>query len=242
MALQRDTWEFQALVSHKLRTPLGSIVNGLALLEEEKLANLLNPEMQSIFEIVLNGANRLERDVQKILQYVYAPTLAQPGLDFDLAQLQALVVKISGEIGLKQVAVSVQPELEGFQLPLSEQSLELILREVLENAQKFHPQHEPAVEITATFLDGQPDLNRLSLQVKDDGLTLTPTQLGRVWAPYYQGDKYFTGEVAGIGLGLSKVALLIWSVGGKCYLYNRHDRSGVIAEFVTPLRVKEEID
>jgi DNA-binding response OmpR family regulator len=236
VALRRNAWEFQAIVSHKLRTPLGSIINGLALLEDEGVKKLLDPEMGEIFEIVLNGAKRLERDIQRVLQYIHISPLAPPDAGFKLVQLQPLVARISAEIGLSQVTLSSQPELDLCQLSLSEQSIELILRELLGNAQKFHPQHEPAIEITAVCLKHRAGNGQFSLQIKDDGLTLAPEQLARAWTPYYQADKYFTGEVAGIGLGLSKVALLIWSIGGKCYLYNRQDRPGVVVELRLPLR------
>jgi len=56
-------------------------------------------------------------------------------------------------------------------------------------------------------------------------LTLSPGQLAQVWMPY---------QVAGVGLGLSVAASLVWGVGGTCRTYNREGRPGVIVELVLP--------
>ena len=73
------------------------------------------------------------------------------------------------------------------------------------------------------------------VQVRDDGVTLTPEQITQAWTPYYQGEKYFTGEVAGIGLGLARVASIVWAVGGTCRINNRDDRPGVVVELTVPV-------
>jgi len=67
-------------------------------------------------------------------------------------------------------------------------------------------------------------------------MQLSPEQLANMWIPYYQGEKYFTGEVDGMGLGLSMVGTLIWEVGGSCQAYNRTDSKGVVIELTLPLR------
>ena len=64
---------------------------------------------------------------------------------------------------------------------------------------------------------------------------LTPEQMLKVWTPYYQGEKYFTGEIPGMGLGLSMVAYLVWSAGGRCRAYNRAEGTGVTVELILGL-------
>jgi K+-sensing histidine kinase KdpD len=76
---------------------------------------------------------------------------------------------------------------------------------------------------------------QVRFQISDNGLTLSPEQLTSVWRPYYQGEKYFTGEARGMGLGLSIVASLVWGVGGTCHIYNRTDGPGVTVELKLPL-------
>ena len=80
----------------------------------------------------------------------------------------------------------------------------------------------------------------IQLRVRDNGVTLSPEQLARVWRPYYQGEKHFTGEMAGMGLGLPGVASLVWEVDGACRIYNRDDGPGVVVELDLPVAVGDE--
>ncbi len=81
--------------------------------------------------------------------------------------------------------------------------------------------------------------DKIHIQIKDDGLTLSPKQLTKIWTPYYQAEKYFTGQVPGMGLGLSMVASLVWSLGGTCEAYNRERGPGIVVELGLPLEKNE---
>lgn len=76
--------------------------------------------------------------------------------------------------------------------------------------------------------------DQVVLEVEDDGVSLTPVQLQRAVQPYYQGERRFTGQVEGMGLGLSLVCSMAWEVGGDCTLRNRSDGDGVVVELRLP--------
>jgi len=231
MALQRDMWKFQSLVSHELRTPIAGLQGSLHLLQNEEVTKFLNPDMTKLFEILRRSTQRLKKNVEEILHYISTPALAQPGTEFNLSRFNEVVAQISTALELESVAVFIPHELSIEQLPLSAQAVKLIMQEILENAKKFHPQQAPTVEISGTILNG----NQVRLKVSDDGLTLSSGQLAQVWTPYYQGEKYFTSQTAGMGLGLSSVALLIWGVGGTCRIRNKEIGPGVVLELIIPL-------
>jgi K+-sensing histidine kinase KdpD len=111
--------------------------------------------------------------------------------------------------------------------------VELALWEILENAKKFHPQQSPGIEVSAS----RPTPMEVRLRIEDDGVTVSPEHLGQIWTPYYQGEKYFTGEARGMGLGLATVSTLVWEVGGSCHAANRQDGPGVVIELSVPLEV-----
>jgi K+-sensing histidine kinase KdpD len=58
--------------------------------------------------------------------------------------------------------------------------------------------------------------------------------LARLWTPYYQVEKDFTGAVPGMGLGLPIVATIIWRAGGTAHAYNREDQPGLVVELTLP--------
>lgn len=239
MTLRRTVWEFQSLIAHKLRTPLVSLTASLQLLEEERVRESMSPDQARLLDFVFRGTARLKRDVQEILQYMKTPALVQADSAFALSEIEPLIARISAALELDGVTFSAQNGLETGSLPLAEQAIEVILREILENAKKFHPQQLPAVEISTCRLNSG---SQISLKIADDGLTLSPEQLALAWKPYYQGEKYFTGESPGMGLGLSKVALLVWEIGGSCRIRNREPGPGVVVELLLPVGQSNGVD
>jgi len=150
------------------------------------------------------------------------------------SMIQALCITL--RIDPDQVTLSHRHQHKQRYLVLDGSSMELLLWEMLGNAQKFHTTQSPTIEIN--LFSHSPDA--ITLQIIDDGQTLTPEQLGRVWVPYYQADKFFTGNVQGMGLGLTIVASIVWNVGGKCSIRNRPDGSGILAELTLPLVVQRD--
>jgi signal transduction histidine kinase len=116
-------------------------------------------------------------------------------------------------------------------MPLTPQALDTILWELLENAVKFHPTRQPHVQVDVEC--GPNDV--VHLCIRDNGVTLSAEQLRMAWTPYIQGEKYFTGEAPGMGLGLSLVAALVWQAGGEVELANRANGRGVAVMLRLPL-------
>lgn len=230
MSTQRDIWTFHSMVMHKLNTPLHAISGGLQLLTPEMVENLSPDQIQEVARLISSGVHRLNLTIGDILQYLRMPVSAHSGDAFVTNQLEELIKQISTGLDLKQCAVSNHFSTET-RLLLTTRAIECILWELLENAKKFHPAHAPAIAIELSTLSSSQAL----LRVVDNGVTLTPEQIDKVWLPYYQAEKYFTGEVPGMGLGLTMVAALIWEVGGTCHLRNRSDDVGTIVELTIPL-------
>ena len=80
----------------------------------------------------------------------------------------------------------------------------------------------------------------MSIRFADDGGSLAPAETSRVWTPYYQGEKHFTGKVRGLGLGLPMVASLIWRAGGSCRIGNLDPGPGVYVDLEMPYRIPSQ--
>ncbi|MBN1177679.1 MAG: response regulator [Anaerolineae bacterium] len=251
----RDIRGFNVLITQKLRTPISTVVSSLDMLARYYQETVSQPDVADLFATAYRGGRRLNQQIDDILHYLRdLPVLAKTGEAFGLAQLDPLVAQIGQELGLKAVAVNFEGCPGDARVVLSDRAMELVLREVLENARKFHPQNAPTVDVYVSCAtakevslhvheDGTTVEKReritapttVCLRISDDGLTLSPDQLARVWTPYYQAEKHFTGEVAGMGLGLTMVATLVWSVGGAARLYNLASGPGVVVELTLPL-------
>jgi DNA-binding response OmpR family regulator len=228
---QHTVWSFQSLIRHKLSTSLAQLIGGLRLIEGLELAPTQGT-LADILTIAAKGAAGLQADINDIFQYIDAPDLlrSQRGR-CAVAELRSIIAEVNAnlEIATIQVQPSTTWEPGAGDLAISRHGLQLILGELIENAQKFHPRQEPAIEISIV-----PNHNAIELHVRDDGLSLAPDQLARVWLPYYQGERHFTGQVPGMGLGLPMVASLLWRIGGSCRIGNREPGPGVDVEICIP--------
>lgn len=229
MTTRHDMRKFHSTLSHKILTPLSHMYGGLEMLADR-------PETLSMMEIkdlateAFKGVQRLRAELEDVFRYVLAPSLAKPGQGFMLGHLPGQVESTRKNLGLESISVGVPPQMRSARLALSTKAMDMILLELLENSKKFHPAQKPTIEIEVSSISEK----AIRLQILDDGLTLSPEQLERVWEPYIQGEKFFTGEAAGMGLGLPLVAALVWQVGGTVNLTNRLEGPGVIVTLTLP--------
>ena len=229
MNAQLNRWSFQTMMCHKLRTPLVGILGSLEFLSNH-VETLNTKELAEFAEMSLVSARRLHGEIEDILQYMNPSGNSTPEQLCPLAELPPLVTAIAENLKLEHFSIDVEEELLQTFLPLSRRTAELIFYETLENSVKFHPEHMPEVRIAASATQEED----VSIFISDNGITLSPSQLSQIWAPYYQGEKYLTGEESGMGLGLAMVAAFVWEVRGSCRAYNHEDPPGLVLELRFP--------
>lgn len=235
MSFQQDVYAFHRVVQHKLRTPLVSIVSGLELLLNFG-DNLSSDESYKLLEGAYENASRLNDAIRNILQYVSISKSSVKGDYFDINDLPDVLKQIQENLGLSSVTIKSLPETK-FILAISTVAMRFILMELLENARKFHPQKSPQIEISLSL----PSKTEALFTIADNGTGVPQEKLEEVWLPYYQDEKQFTGEVAGMGLGLATVATLIAQFNGRYRLYNRSDQTGTAVEITLPILISEQL-
>ena len=230
MGTLRNMQTFHSMIQHKLRTPLEPIISGLSFLAQNSAT--LEPELHEEFlDMALNSAHQLNNEIGRILVYLNSNKLIEPAMSVALNGFTENIEEIARHIGIEQAQVRIDAGLRDALSQLGKQSLEWIVTELLLNSKKFHPRQDPKVSIE--FLD-LAQSGYFCLRVVDDGVTLPPEQVSNAWQPYYQGEKYFTGQAPGVGLGLPTIAMLVWQIGGRCKLYNRSPGPGVVVELHLP--------
>ena len=228
---QRDMLSFQSAISHKLRSPLNGIVGSLEILAEEA-ASMSGGEVARFASLALRSAVRLLGEVEGVLRYTHVRSMIHQGEPCTVDELATRAHQAAADLGI-EIGARIEPAADGNRrLVLPGESIDLLFRELFENAKKFHPRQAPSVDVSAVVVDHA----SVRLTVRDDGLHLTPAQLDRVLMPYEQSHKQATsGEVPGLGLGLALVAIVVWSAGGSIRVYNRPDAPGLVVDLTVPL-------
>ena len=227
---KRNTRSFGEAINHKIRTPMTHIISSLDLLARH-ITQLSQEEITKLSETALMGAKRLYETLDRTLKYTNLYTNVNSKDGFELSEFKELVERIAAEIGISKVEVSMPELLNGLKIILPYQSVEVLLWEILGNSKKFHPAGTP--HVTVDVLPG--NSHNIIFQFSDDGITLSPKQLNTAWLPYYQGEKDFTGEMPGMGLGLSTVSTIVWGAGGASRMMNREAGPGVVVKLTIPV-------
>jgi K+-sensing histidine kinase KdpD len=198
-------------------------------------SKITTDNLEELLDMAHTGANRLHAQIEEILNYTEMSNMGEATQEpCTVTNLLSTITTVKEMLHIELLQVFQPDSIEkpaDFFIPISAAGIEIVLTELFSNAQKFHSTGTPTIEVD---IDAKPDSIRL--QIRDDGIQLSPEQLANIWTPYYQGEKYFTGEVKGMGLGLSMVGSMIWEVGGACQAYNRAEGKGVVIELTLPLK------
>jgi signal transduction histidine kinase len=219
----------------------------LDLLSAQSVEEMDRDEYGELLAWTQEAMRRLESSVAAVLRHAEAPQLAQGDYAYPLVQLAGHVKRVAAGVDIAHCELFIEddcadtpaatpdPAWSHGDLKISEAALECILTELFDNAKKFHPRREPSIRVCVQRILGADGVPRARLRVTDDGVNLSPVQLEKMWTPYYQSERSFTGEVPGMGLGLSLVQRLLWQVGGNCTSANRADGPGLEVEIVLPM-------
>ena len=225
---KRLSWAFHSQVSHKLRTPLGLFMGYLEMLKYE--TNELPFRTQSLVDHTADAAERLQAHLLDIFAYVDGIGQYKGSQNCSAKELLTLLKNVGEEMRFASFSLESDVDYENIKLPLSIHALELVFKELLTNAKKFHPEKMPAIIIRALMKE-----KNMVVQVIDDGQALSNNQLQDMWRPYFQAEKFYSGQVDGTGLGLAQIAAICTEVNGYYHAYNRPDSAGIIVELTFPV-------
>ena len=200
--------DFLALLSHELRSPLGTILVWLGLLQEGELHPA---ERERALGVIERGARSLERIIEDLL---HASRIAAGGL-----VLTPQLVDLRGVVRLAVDAASADAALKGVVLTSSHVEvpiwaigdpgrLQQAVSNLLSNAIKF----TPAGGRVAVGLEAIHEQARL--RVSDTGEGMSPGFLPFAFERFRQQDSTSTRAHHGLGLGLYVVRHVIGHHGG----------------------------
>jgi signal transduction histidine kinase len=197
MQRARGTQAFFAALTHELRTPLTSV-----RLQTEAIA--AGEPTQELIERLLVDTHRLESQIDKTLELARIEaggTLAEQDVRLDawLERVLRGIVATSGEPVLLEVSIDAElPPVRG-----DTAALQLILRNVVENAVRHGDTEPTRIDVHATR-----GRHGVEVRLRDYGRGFEgdPAQLGRL---FERG-----GGSRGTGVGLYLVRVLMERMGG----------------------------
>jgi signal transduction histidine kinase len=209
--------EFLGLVSHELRTPVTTIYGNARLLTGRLAASMSQEQRDEAITDIAEEAARLQRIIENLL--VLAKFDSAQGVEMQTLHVGDKLAEVVGNFSARhprrRVVTSVDEGLPS--AACNPVHLELVLTNLLSNADKYSPPEEP-IEVIADFTG-----HSLRLRVLDRGDGITSEEAEKLFTPFYRADR--TRRMApGMGIGLAVCKRLVEAHG--CSIWARPRESG----------------
>ncbi|MDJ0738935.1 MAG: ATP-binding protein [Gammaproteobacteria bacterium] len=217
--------QFLANMSHEIRTPLTAVLG----LSQIGVQESQNRKIASTFEQILAAGDHLLDVVNDVLDLSKLDSggftiAAQPFLLMPVAKQSIEMFRQRADakgLALRLEIADALPEaVKGDRLRLQQ-----ILINLIGNAIKFTENGEVTLQLASTG-------DEVSFRVRDTGMGMQPSQLHRLFEPYFQHASAVGEAVPGTGLGLTISRRIAVLMGGDIDV---HSSPGVGSEFTLTL-------
>jgi signal transduction histidine kinase len=210
-ALDRLRVTFLGTVNHELRTPLALLFQTLEMLEDPRLGDLTEEQLDAV-AVLRRQAQTLGRMIESLTgiaaflskQETVKPVMARLEVVFNdvlpLAEFKARSKNI-------MIETDISPNLPSF--PLDVKQMEEALTQLLDNAIKFN-RSGGKIMISARL-----ERPWIILINRDTGLGIEAEQMELIWQTFEQGVDPLRRAQEGLGLGLALARYIISALGGS---------------------------
>jgi two-component system, NtrC family, sensor histidine kinase GlrK len=211
--VSEDRARFLRHVSHELKTPLATLLEGAELLVDGSVGPLTK-EQAEVADIVRENSLRLQRLIENLLSYTaWQSQVGELSVSkFSLARLAESVVD-NYRLTLASAGIQLQWEVEDLEVEADYGKLRLVIDNLLSNAIKFSPDDATLLVRTRA----KPD-DRFSIEIADSGPGVAAADRPRIFDAFYQGEASAGGYLRGTGIGLSIVREFVAAHGGSVEL------------------------
>jgi two-component system sensor histidine kinase QseC len=190
---------FTDAAAHELRTPL-TVLN----LHAQNLARATTEEDRAVsLGQLMQGLSRTRYLAEQMLTYsrISSNTHGDTDSDIDLGEeLKYMVDRQTMMLEGSPLRIDLNIKLhnQAFSIHAAKSLLEILLRNLLENACKYNIQPSQAIQVALS----QQDANKCTLRVSNPSLPIPPEEMALLFEPYHR----FAGQKQiGNGLGLAMV-------------------------------------
>ncbi len=223
--LERIRKDFVSSVSHELRTPL-SIISGYT---ETLLDGAMHePEHAAEFlKIILEATAQLTALVNDVLDLSRIES-GQIVYQFMPVDINGIIAKSVGllKLSLKKKHIKLDLQIPDDLPPVNADAvyLEIVIRNLLDNAIKYVNEHNGAIWISAFQRD-----NNVHVEVEDNGIGIAKEDLSKIFERFYRVDKARSRQLGGTGLGLSIVKHIVLAHKGNVEVRSRVNQGSVFS-------------
>lgn len=216
---ERETSElreqFIAVLGHDLRTPLGSILLGAELLENEPLSD----KAKSVVERMRRSALRMAGLVNDVVDFTRGRmgggiSLKQQTVASLDAPLMQVVEELRGHYPDRMIEVDFDVKQE---VVCDVQRIQQMLSNLLKNALIYGDPSQP-VKVECRSTNGI-----FKLGVTNRGPVIPQSTIGQLFKPFWRASAHASNE--GLGLGLFIVSEIARSHGGKLDVTSKDDET-----------------
>ncbi|MEA3468566.1 MAG: ATP-binding protein [Thermodesulfobacteriota bacterium] len=202
--IEQEKTKLIAHISHDLKTPLASIMEGSGLLQEE-LVGPLNEQQLAVAEILTKNSIKLQKLIEHILNFNMAQAGGKPKGQ-TLLSLKTLIQHIALEQTTQIMAKNITLDLhlkEAMVLGNKEQ-LETLFDNLFSNAVKF------SVPSGIVCCNLRKTSKKIKCIISNTGPVIPPEDISRIFSPFYQvkNDEYRHTQGSGLGLAIVKEYVL----------------------------------
>jgi two-component system sensor histidine kinase GlrK len=196
-------------VSHELKTPLASLREGIALLQDG-VTGRLSDEQIEVSGILDANARALQERIEQLIGY-NATQFDARHLELKPTALRALAREVAADLKLQAQAKDIRLDVSGYAPPVRGDAakLRIALTNLLSNGIAFSP-HGGTVRLELST-DG--DTTRIDCI--DEGPGVAPDETERIFEPFFRGSRRAPRPDKGNGLGLAIVREFIAAHGGR---------------------------
>lgn len=228
--------EFLTMISHKLRTPIVALSYAMNLVLKRRELQFSEQESDDFIEQSSYKSLELSEVIEKLIRYASVikdkkysmEDLCSPEevLSGVIEKYERKYQKIRPPHRVEKILPSSTPVL----VRMPEEYVALVFDCLYDNAVKFNSNDEGRIKIT--FL---PAGEILKVTMEDNGMGIPSEFLEKIFDPFFQVDKYCTGTVEGVGLGLPLVRQILKVYGQTITIISSELNKGTTLQFSLPL-------
>lgn len=232
--LEREKTKFIAHISHDLKTPLASIMEGSGILQEE-IVGPLNKQQYAVTEILTKNSIKLQKLIDNILDFNMAKAGGKPK-SHTCIPLKPLIEQAASEQTTQMMAKSITLDLhlDNATVLGNEKQIATIFENLFSNAVKFSKKNEI---VCCRLKQVQKEVQ---YDISNTGPVILPEEKDNIFTPFYQVKKDGSRHTRGSGLGLAIVKEYVSQNNSTISVLNNNSGGHFMVSF--PLLTKQQKD